>query len=58
MYNFVLISAAQQSDWIIHVNILSHVVSHSGLSQDIEYSSQCYTVGPSCLSTLHIIVCF
>jgi len=41
MYNFVLIFAAQQSDSIIHVDILSHVLFHYGLSQDIEYSSQC-----------------
>jgi len=27
------------------------------LSQGIEYSSLCYTVGPFCLSILHIIVC-
>ena len=63
MYNVVLVSAARQSDSIIHVGILSHVLFHYGLSQDIEYSSQCYTVGPCCLSTLHIpyipyVVCF
>ena len=28
-----------------------------GLSQDIEYSSLCYTVGPCCLSILYIPVC-
>ena len=30
---------------------------HYGLSQDIEYSSLCQTVGSCCLSILHIIVC-
>ena len=29
---------------------------HYGLSQDIEYSSVCYTVGPYCLSIVYIIV--
>ena len=35
------------------------ILLHYGLSQDIEYSSLCYTVGPYCLSILHIniIVC-
>ena len=30
---------------------------HYGLSQDIEYSSLCCTVGPCRLSILYIIVC-
>jgi len=30
---------------------------HDGLSQDIEYSSLCHTVGPCCLSILYVIVC-
>ena len=55
MYNFVLIFAAQQSDSIIHVDILSHVLFHYGLSQDIEYSSLCYTIRRH-LSILYIIV--
>ena len=29
---------------------------HYRLSQDIEYSSLCYTVGPCCLSILYIVV--
>ena len=35
------------------------IVFHYGLSQDIEYinSSLGYTVGPCCLSILHIVVC-
>ena len=58
IYNAVLISAAQQSDSVIHViYILFHILFHYGISQDIEYSSLCYTVGPCCLSILYIIVC-
>ena len=33
------------------------VYSYYGLSQDIESSSLCYTVGPCCLSILYIIGC-
>ena len=36
---------------------LFHILFHYGLSQDIEYSFLCYTVGPCCLSILYIIVC-
>ena len=39
-----------------HISILSHILFHYGSSQDIEYRSLCYTVGP-CLSILFIIVC-
>ena len=41
----------------IYIHILFHILFHYGLSQDIEYSSLCYTVGPCCLSILYIIVC-
>ena len=51
----MLISAIQQSDSVI--DILFHILFHFGLSQDIEYSSLCYTVGPCCLSILYVIVC-
>ena len=37
--------------------ILFHILFHDGLSQDIEYSSLCYKVGPCCLSILYVIVC-
>ena len=49
----MLISAVQQCDSVIRVYILFHY----GLSQDIEYSSLCYVVGPSCLSILYILLC-
>ena len=41
----------------IYIYILFRILSHYGLSQDIEHSSLCYTVGLCCLSILHIIVC-
>ena len=37
--------------------ILFHILFHYSLSQGIEYSSLCYTVGPCCLSILYIILC-
>ena len=37
--------------------ILFYILYHYSLSQDIEYSSQFYTVGPCCLSILNVIVC-
>ena len=40
-----------------HIYILFHILFHYGLSQDIEYSSLCYTVGPCCLSIPYVIVC-
>ena len=57
IYTVGFISAVQQSDSVLHVYILFHILSHYGLSQDIEYSSLGYTVGPCCLSILYIIVC-
>ena len=40
-----------------YIYILSHILFHCGFSQDMEYSSLCYTVGPYCLSILYIAVC-
>ena len=56
IYNVVLIYAVQQSDTDTHIYVLFHILSHYGLSQDIQYSSLCYTVGPCCLSILSL--CF
>ena len=39
-------SAIQQSDCYTYVYILFYVLFHNSLSQGIEYSSMCYTVGP------------
>ena len=54
----MLISTVQQSDLVIYVyiHILFRILFHYGLSQHIEYSSLCYTVGLCCLSILHMIV--
>ena len=38
-YNVVLISAVHQSDSVIHIYILFHILFHYGLSQEIEYVS-------------------
>ena len=40
-----------------YIYILFYILFHYGLSQDIEYSSLCYTVGPCCLSSLYILAC-
>ena len=34
----------------IYIYILYHILLHYGLSQDVEYSTLCCTVGPCCLS--------
>ena len=47
-------AAVLQSDSIRHIYILFHILFHYDLSQDTEYSSPCYTVGPCCLSVLCI----
>ena len=59
IYNDVLISGVQKSDVIlyIHVYILVHILFHYSLSQDIEYNSLGYIVGPCCLSILYVVVC-
>ena len=51
------ISAVQQGDSVIHINTDTYlyILFHYGLSQDIEYSSLCYTAGPYCLSILNVI---
>ena len=41
---------------VIHI-FFFNILFHYGLSQDTEYSSLQYTVGPCCLSILYIIVC-
>ena len=52
------ISAVQQSDEVIHIHtFFSYILFHYVLSQEIGYSSLCYTVGPCCLSILNVIVC-
>ena len=57
-YNIVLTSSLQQSDSVIHTHTPRYVyiLFHYGLSQDIEYSSLCYTVLPCGLSIFYITV--
>ena len=55
MYSVVLISAVQPSDSFIHIYTLYFF--QCGLSQDTEYSSLRYILGPCCLSILNVIVC-
>ena len=61
----LLISAVQKSDSVIHIDIYVYIYIYTlffiffsiMVSQDIEYSSLCYTVGPYCLFILYIKVC-
>ena len=43
-----MLISVQQSDSVLYlyICILFHILFHYGLSQGIEYSSLCYTVGP------------
>ena len=41
----------------IYIYTLFHILFHYGLSQDIEYSSLCHTVGPWFLSILYVFIC-
>ena len=69
----MLVSGVEQSDLVIHththiymcvcvyiylyISLLFQILFHYSLLQDIEYSSLCYTVGPSYLPILYIAVC-
>ena len=57
-YSWLIISSVHQSDSVIHIYKYNffHFLSHCGLSQDSEYSSLCYPVGP-CLCFLYVMVC-
>ena len=53
----MLVSGIQQSDSGIYVHTLFFsILFHYSLSQDIEYSSLCYTANPCCLSILYMVV--
>ena len=55
IYNVVLILLFRK--WLSYTYIyIFHILFHYGLSQDIEYSSLCYRVGPCCWSILYILV--
>ena len=51
---FLLYSIVTQS--YVYIHSFSHTIFHHVLSQEIEYSSLCYTVRPHCLSILNVIV--
>ena len=53
IYNVLLISAAQQSDSVIHICVYIYIhfriLFHNSSSQSIDYSFLCYAVRPCCL---------
>ena len=54
MYSAMLIYTVQQCDSVIHINaFFFHILCHYGLSQNIEYSSLCSTIGPCCSLTFY-----
>ena len=56
IYNVVPI--CYTATWLSYTCVyFFNTLFHYGLSQDIEYSSLCYTIGPYCLSTLYAPVC-
>ena len=50
LYKFLLCRKVTQ---LYTYALFFHILFHCGLSEDIEYSSLCYTVRPYCLSILH-----
>ena len=63
-YQFLLYSKMPQSFIHAYIYICIHththilfLIFHHVLSQEIGYSSLCYTLGPCCLSILSVIVC-
>ena len=62
IYHVMFISAVQQTDLVLHRQMLFRILFHDGLSQGSEYSSRCYIVGPYCLSifiynSLQVCIC-
>ena len=54
----MLIFAIKQNDSVVHIYaFFKKYFLHYGVSQEIWYSSLCYTVGSDCLSILNTIVC-
>ena len=41
----------------IYMHTFFHTIFHHVLTQEIGYSSLCYTVGPHCLSILNVSIC-
>ena len=58
IYTVVSISAVfTVTQSYIYIHYFSHTIFHHVLSQEIWYSSLCYSVGPYCLSILNTTVC-
>ena len=59
IFNIVLVSSVQKSDSIIHthISILFQILFSSGLLQNVEQTSLCYTVGPCWLSIFNVVMC-
>ena len=56
IYHVVFISIVQQNDSVTHIYI--HIHSFSlWFTQDIEYSSLCYTIGSYSLFILYMVAC-
>lgn len=53
-YNVMLVSVIQ---FYIYKIILFQIIFLYSLSENIEYSYLCYTVGPCWLSILYLVVC-
>ena len=51
-------TAKWSSHTYIYIQSFPHIIFYHVLSQEIWYSSLCYTVGPHCLSFLNVIVYF
>ena len=52
----MLVSGVQQNDSVILIYIYTpsfHIFFYYDLSQDIEYNSLWYTIGPYCLSSMY-----
>ena len=54
-HNWVTEQQQQQKYIYIYTHILFHIIFHSYSSQDVKYSSLCYTVGPWFLSVIYLL---
>ena len=52
----MLIFSVQLSDSVTHIYILFHILFYYASSQNTEYSSLCYTIGPCWLSILCLLI--
>ena len=54
VYNIMLISALQQSDSVMRIYIVFHILFHYSLLEDVECSPLYYIVGPGGLPIPYI----